>query len=660
MGTRSPVRFWILTGLRNGLVVAAALAAVSACSGPEQSAGEVPVGALDDAADEAEVLESTDEFQTAGSDLGPRDALPGAALYAQHCASCHNGSVYKAPHFHWLEMMPAHSIHKAMDTGIMREQSASLDAGQKVAVVEYLTQRRFDPATARVEHQYCEGNAARFDRARADVKVGWGHDNSRFVPAELAGLDVADIGRLELKWAYAFPGATRARSQPGYAMGAVFVGSEAGIVHAFDLETGCVRWAFEAMAEVRTGIVYSGSADNPLVYFGDIVANIYALDAITGELVWTRSADDHPSATLTGTPAVHGTTLYVPVSSLEVIAAADPSYECCTFRGKVIAVNGLAGEVLWESYSIPDAPRHHKDTSIGTRVLAPSGAPVWSSPTIDADRDRIYFGTGENYSSPADDNSDAVVAAKLSTGERVWQKQFTAGDAWNVACMMAGNPNCPEEDGPDFDQSSSVIPVDLPDGRQILVVGHKNGSISGHDPQREGETLWMSKVGRGSIQGGVHFGMAAEGTRVYLPINDMNNTRNGDVLDPALARPGMHAVDAATGDVLWSTVRENICSDDREFCDPGISAPATAIPGAVFAGHLDGYLIAYDGESGEVLWEYDTAVDTEGINGVIGRGGSMSGAGPLVVDGHVITNSGYGLYFHEAGNLLMVFSVDGE
>ena len=205
-----------------------------------------------------------------------------------------------------------------------------------------------------------------------------------------------------------------------------------------------------------------------------------------------------------------------------------------------------------------------------------------------------------------------------------------------------------------------MIPIDLPDGRQVLVVGHKNGSISGHDPERRGETLWMTKVGRGSIQGGVHFGMAAEGRRVYMPINDMNNTRNGDVLDPEQARPGIHAVDAVTGEILWSTVRENICSADREFCDPGISAPATAIPGAVFAGHLDGYLIAYDGTTGSVLWEYDTAVETEGINGVTGRGGSMSGAGPLVVDGHVITNSGYGLYFHEAGNLLMVFSVDGE
>lgn len=610
--------------------------------------------------DEAEVLESTDEFQTAGSDLGPRSELPGAALYAEHCASCHDGSVYKAPHFHWLEMLPPRSIYRTLDGGIMAAQASMLDREQKIDVVEYLSQKRFDPAKSTVEHAWCTGDAASFDPAGAGVRIGWGHDNARFVPGRIAGLDAGDVPALELKWAYVFPGATRARSQPGYGMGAVFVGSESGIVYAFDLETGCVRWAFEAAAEVRTGVVFSGSAEHPMVYFGDIVANLYGLDATTGELVWSRSADDHPSATLTGTPAIHGRTLYVPVSSLEVIAAADPAYECCSFRGKVMAVDALNGEVMWESYAIPEPPAHQGNTSAGTRVLGPSGAPVWNSPTVDAANGRLYFGTGENYSSPADGNSDAIVAVDLESGERLWEKQITPNDAWNVACMMAGNPNCPEEDGPDFDQSSSVLLVDLPDGGEVMVAGHKNGTISGHDPERAGALEWVTEVGRGSIQGGVHFGLAAEGTRVYVPINDMNNTRNGDVLDPTLARPGMHAVDAASGKLLWSNVRENVCGEGRPFCDPGISAPATAIPGAVFAGHLDGWLVAYDGETGKTLWSYDTTAEVEGVNGLTGRGGGMSGAGPLVVDGHVITNSGYGLYFHEPGNVLLVFSVGGR
>jgi polyvinyl alcohol dehydrogenase (cytochrome) len=280
---------------------------------------------------------------------------------------------------------------------------------------------------------------------------------------------------------------------------------------------------------------------------------------------------------------------------------------------------------------------------------------VWSSPAVDRARNRLYFGSGENYSTPADDNSDAIFAVDMSTGERVWQRQSTSADAWNVACMMADNPNCPPERGPDFDHGSSMILVDLPNGKQVLAAGHKNGTIFALDPDNQGTLLWSVKVGRGSIQGGVHFGMAAQDAIVYAPINDMNDTRNGDFLDPDLARPGVHAIDMAEGTVIWSHLQEDVCGEQREFCDPGVSGAITAAPGVVFAGHLDGFVRAYAQESGEVLWEYNTALEHEGVNGISGRGGSMSGAGPTVAAGRVIVNSGYGLYFHEPGNLLLVF-----
>ena len=321
----------------------------------------------------------------------------------------------------------------------------------------------------------------------------------------------------------------------------------------------------------------------------------------------------------------------------------------------MLALNAADGSEIWRHYTIPTEPRVTTTTSAGTPVLAPSGAPVWSSPAIDRRRNRIYFGSGENYSSPADGNSDAVFAVDVDTGERIWQRQSTAGDAWNVACMMADNPNCPKERGPDFDHGSSMILIDLPDGEQVLAAGHKNGTIFALDPDDNGNVLWSVRVGRGSIQGGVHFGMAAEGSILYAPINDMNDTRNGDVLDPELARPGVHAIDMLEGAVLWSNVTADSCGAQRQFCDPGVSAAITAGPGVVFAGHLDGLIRAYDQHTGEVLWQYDTAVEHQGVNGLVGRGGSMSGAGPALAAGHLIVNSGYGLYFHEPGNLLLVF-----
>ena len=143
-----------------------------------------------------------------------------------------------------------------------------------------------------------------------------------------------------------------------------------------------MRWAYQASAEVRTGIVPGQFGDGPpAVYFGDIIANLYAVNARTGELLWKTSADDHHSATLTGTPAYHEGIVYVPVSSLEVIAAAAADYECCTFRCKVVAYDALDGSIRWQSYAIPSAPAETGRTTAGMRILSPSGAPVWNSPT---------------------------------------------------------------------------------------------------------------------------------------------------------------------------------------------------------------------------------------------------------------------------------------
>jgi polyvinyl alcohol dehydrogenase (cytochrome) len=488
--------------------------------------------------------------------------------------------------------------------------------------------------------------------------VGWGRDAIRFVPD--GGVTAETIPVLELKWAYVFPGATRARSQPAIAIGTVFVGGEDGRVMALDLKTGCERWAFDASAEVRTGIVLAdGPGDTRRAYFGDIFGKLYALNARTGKLLWSKRMDDHPSATLTATPLFHKGRLYVPVSSLEVIPAADPAYACCTFRGSTVALDAETGAEVWRFHPIPEPPKEVGRTPLGTPMLGPSGAPMWISPTVDAAGKTLYLGSGQNYSTPADVNSDAIFAVDIATGKRRWQRQTIARDAWNVACMMAGNANCPPEKGPDYDHSSSILPITLADGRTLLAAGHKTGRVFGLDPAG-GTPLWTAMVGRGSIQGGVHFGMAAEGTTVYAPVNDMNNTRNGEALDPALARPGISAIDAATGTILWTRVQPNICDARRPFCDPGISAAVTAVPGAVIAGHLDGHVRAYAKADGRLLWDVDTTIPVKGVNGITGKGGGMSGPGAAVGEGHVAINSGYGLYFHEPGNLFLVYGPKGS
>jgi polyvinyl alcohol dehydrogenase (cytochrome) len=631
------------------IALAAPLLLLAACSKPDSvtdSAEAEKAG--------GERMASTDELQSRDGPTIDVKTHPGKALFEANCLGCHNGTVTKAPQVVWLEMMAPDSILGSMNGGIMSQQAAHLSAGQRVQIAEYLTRTPLADYKPPAPPPVCTGKALAFDMKAPPARVGWGHDNKRFVPAATAGLSAAQVPALKLKWAMAYPSAQRARSQPAIGWGAIFVGSQNGTVYALDLDTGCTKWSYRASAEVRTAIV--ADHDRQRVYFGDVLARAYAVNAFTGKLIWQQKVDDHPNATMTGSPALGKNLLFVPMSSLEVTSAADPAYACCTFRGSVAALNLDTGQTVWKSYTVTKTPAVHSKTAAGTEIIGPSGAPVWNSPTYDAATDRLYFGSGENYSSPADENSDAIFALNAKTGARLWATQLTKGDAWNVGCMM-GNANCPVEKGPDLDVASSPLLIDIGNGKSMIVAGQKSGAVHGLDPQT-GKIIWRKVLGHGGTQGGVHFGKAADGTTVYVPINDMADTRDARVYDVKQRGAGIHAVDAATGKILWRNIADNICKG-RANCDPGISAAVTAMPGVVFAGHLDGRFRAYDQKSGKVVWSIDTTQKVKTISGAEVSGGGMSGPGATIADGHVVVNSGYGLYYHMPGNLLMVFTPDG-
>ena len=609
---------------------------------------------------DAKVRESADELITREITIDI-NTHPGNVLYQENCATCHNGTIEKAPAANWLEMLIPQALLRTINEGIMSEQAAHLSEEEKIQIVEYIVRQDRKDFPKEAELNYCEANKMKFDLREAPGSYGWGYDTSRFIPKKHGGIDSRNIKNLKLKWAFGFPYSQRARSQPLFAMGSIFVGSQSGDIYALDVETGCVKWNFSASGEVRTGIIMdqweNGEKPNkrPYIYFGDILANEYALDAQTGELVWKIKSDDHPNATRTATSAKFEDILFIPISGLEVIPAFDDAYECCTFRGGLLAVEASTGKTLWKKHSIPVPAKYSGKTSVGTRMFGPSGAPIWTSPNVDKKRRYVYIGTGENYSTPADDSSDAIIAYNIDTGEEVWRRQTLAGDAWNLACMGEGLANCPKEFGPDMDYSASSIMIDLGNDKDILVAGQKSGSVYGLDPDT-GKILWSTEVSGGGTQGGIHFGMAADGKTVYVPINDMKNTHDGKVWQNR--KPGMHSLDAETGKIIWSKITDKECKEIDTNCDPGISAAVTAIPGALIAGHLDGNIRIYDKKNGTILWAYNSLKDFESISGTPAYGGSFSGSGPSIRNGYMAINSGYGIYNHMSGNALLLFSVD--
>ncbi|MEO6717967.1 MAG: PQQ-binding-like beta-propeller repeat protein [Novosphingobium sp.] len=584
---------------------------------------------------------------------------PGAQVYRDTCAACHNAGLGRAPQRFILQDMTPAAIHNALTQGVMRPQAAALSPEQKVAVAEYITGRMLGSRTAATALNMCSGARARFDLSEPPAFSGWGLDaaSTHAIPSAISGLGTGNAPRLKLKWAFAFPDSQRARSQPALAGGAILVGNHNGSVYALDRETGCVRWAFPAQAEVRTGIVVSpwtagDRAARPLVYFGDVAGNAYAVSLLDGRLAWKIKADTHPSTVLTGTPTLHAGTLYVPVSSNEEAFATSPAYSCCNFRGSVLALDARNGRQKWRTWLVAP-PVRQGPSKEGLDKLGPSGVAVWNSPAIDVRRGQLYVATGDNYSFPATGLSDSIVALDLATGRIRWHYQATAGDAWNVACFTKSSGSCPDEAAPDFDFGAGVVLASGLDGKQFVLGGQKSGAVYALDPA-SGKLVWKTRVGHGSAGGGVHFGMAAEGGRLFVPISD----RFAMDTDPFPLRPGLYALDIATGGSVWEAPdTATVCGGPK--CLAGYGGSVTATGGLVIAGDDMGRLRIFQAGNGQVIWEAATNQSFTTVNGVTGHGGSISGGvAPIAYKGTVIVPSGYGFASKLPGNVLLVYGVE--
>jgi polyvinyl alcohol dehydrogenase (cytochrome) len=578
----------------------------------------------------------------------------GEALFKSRCAVCHENKYPKAPFVHYLRQMMPQGIYAILTEGAMRPYAAGLEDREKRLIAEYLSGYSMSELRPGRPQPACGASSPSFEASRMPAVRSWGIDleNSRFTPGDVARLSAAQVRNLRLEWAFSFPGAQRARAQPTAAGGRIFVGGQSGEVHALDAKTGCRHWAFRASGEVRTAITIDAASN---LYFGDTFGNVYSISAADGGGRWKVKVDDHPAATITGSPVVHAGTVFVPLSAMGNFDVADPKSTCCTNRGAVIALDANDGRILWKTYTIPEPPREQLRNHAGTPQFGPAGASVMTSPTIDEQRGLLYIGTGQNHGVVTDENSDAVMALSMKDGRIVWKTQTTARDTWPASPFRSKDSN---DVFLDFDFSASPILVHGPQGRDILVAGQKSGEAFGFDPDT-GHILWRNKLGRGGAAGGIHFSLARDGDTIFVPMHD--SPYGLDEIFPALtepAQPGMNAVDAFTGRTLWRKPVSDYCAK-QEGCR-GISAAITAVPGVVFAARRDGGLEAFEGTTGEVIWSFDTARAFTALNGDRAHGGSIAGAGPLVIDGMLYINSGYGIYESDAGNVLLAFSVGGE
>ncbi len=593
--------------------------------------------------------------------LGPAlSAAPvsGQAVYQKRCATCHDSGNARVPSREALKKVPVARIERSLDFGAMSNVASSLRRDERQAVAAYVGVASGNPAP--LAKAFCSDRGVAITGRSKSEWNGWspGPSNTRYQLGDVAGLTTDQVKKLKLKWAYGYDGDIVAFAPPTVLAGYLFVGSASGQVQALSTASGCVKWTFQANAPVRSAILAVPMGTKYALLFGDQYGWFYSVEAETGRLLWKKVVDPQEAIKLTGAPVAYQGTVFIPASSWEEGRTLSPEYTCCTFRGSVTALRIKDGSQLWKAYTIQEKPRPTGKNSAGIEQWGPSGGGVWSAPTLDPKRGLLYITTGDNFSDPPTNMSDSVVALELGTGRIAWFKQTTPGDVWNSSCAQKGN--CP---GPDYDYGSSVLLEKAANGRELLLVGQKSGVVYALDPDKKGEIAWQVRVGKGGINGGVQWGMASDGQRVYAATSDLMRRQgvNPDPLDP---RPlpiestqggGLTALRIGTGEKAWYT--PPVACGAKPGCSPAQSGAVSAIPGVVFSGSMDGHLRAYSAEEGRILWDFDTVREFETVNGVRASGGSLSGPGAVVVGGMVFVNSGY-RSGAMPGNVLLAFAPD--
>ena len=376
-------------------------------------------------------------------------------------------------------------------------------------------------------------------------------------------------------------------------------------LYKINSETGELLWK-HSISEY-TGIENSVSRTTPAITDDSIIignqngGHLIAVDKHTGARKWVTQLDPHVAAIITQSPVVYGDRVFVGVSSSEEGLAVNPNYPCCSFRGSMLVLDKDCGKILWKTFTVPEGY---------------SDGAVWSSTAvIDTKRNLVYVTTGNNYDVPdevkecirlkglesadkcmAEDNYiDAFIVFDMDTGEIKWTRRVQRYDAWTVACIIQV-PWCPDPAGPDYDfgVGPNLFSVTI-DGKEqdVIGAGQKSGVYWALNPDN-GEILWSTLVGPGGTLGGIEWGTAVDGERIYAAVANTNRIPHELISGEVTTGGSWSALDPATGEILWQT------ADPLENL---LTGPLSVANGVV-SGAMDpeGHMYALDAETGEILW----------------------------------------------------------